>query len=325
MSIQALNWAWSVTTGSPVRKLILAAHANHAHADGTCSWAKPATIARDAECSARTVQRETVNLMRAGFLREGDQRHVRHLPRNSRPIVYDLAMSDVTMAQWAADYQPHTGRRAQAAAHGSRGGLRAAQVRRDKTGGDNVTPPAPGTSAQVNGGVTLSPPGRGDNVTPPGVTSSGTPGVTPVSPEPSMNPPGETTTATDTVDAGTGRPPVSPRAAHLLDRLPGIRGALARQQLATELQHRLDEGWTPRQLRQELATGIGSAASPVAVYRYRLGLLPHRPPADPAHHNRDGLPPKCPDCDPNRWRERTRADGSGVEVYRCPTCHPDAR
>ncbi|WP_425305946.1 helix-turn-helix domain-containing protein [Actinocatenispora sera] len=98
MSIEAMSYALSLDVGHPTRKQILLGYANHAHADGTVSYAKPATIARYANCSERTVQRHRNDLLQSGLLREGDQRLVDHLPRHGRPIVWRAASQQAAAA-----------------------------------------------------------------------------------------------------------------------------------------------------------------------------------------------------------------------------------
>lgn len=103
MSLEATTWALSVTTGDSTRKLILFGMANHAHKDGRNSWASKETLAEYGECSTRTVRRHILALVEGGFIREGDQAHVKHVRADRRPVVYDLAMDDGTRASWAAE------------------------------------------------------------------------------------------------------------------------------------------------------------------------------------------------------------------------------
>lgn len=68
MSIQAVAWAIRARVGDQVLKLVLIALANYANDDWQ-SWPKIKTLAADAECSTRTIQRALVRLSEAGFVR----------------------------------------------------------------------------------------------------------------------------------------------------------------------------------------------------------------------------------------------------------------
>jgi hypothetical protein len=199
MSIEAMSFVLGLHVGDSTRKLILVGVANHAHKNGTASYASPALIADYADCSVRTVQRHIPHLLAGGFIREGDQRLVAHLPPDRRPIVYDVAMSEETIAAWKASRTP--GRRDRAATYGAAGGLAAAAKRAadEADRGDNLAPGERGDNlAPGERGDNLAPP-RGDNLTPRGVTPVAPPGVTPraergdtaMSPEPSLNRPTE--------------------------------------------------------------------------------------------------------------------------------------
>lgn len=218
MSIEAMTFVLGLRVGDSTRKLILVGFANHAHKDGTSSYAKPETVAEYADCSERTVQRHLPELLAGGYMREGDQRIVAHLPPGQRPIVYDLAMCPETIAEWAASYKP--GRRAAAAAAGAAGGRAAAERR----WGDKLTPPGESngdTSPDLPGPVTGDSltPVTGDNVapvemTPRGDTAMSPPGVTPraprgdtaMSPKPSLNRPDEPRAKNTSADADSTKP-----------------------------------------------------------------------------------------------------------------------
>lgn len=96
-----------------------------------------------------TVRRCITKLLEDGIIREGDQRHVAFLPADSRPVVYDLAMSDATRQAWRAEYETNgaSARRLASARAGSAGGARSAQVRR----GVNLEPPILTESGPVDG------------------------------------------------------------------------------------------------------------------------------------------------------------------------------
>lgn len=102
MSHKASAWAWETTTGNSTRKSVLAAFADYAGADGTAAYPSIETIAARVECSVRTVQRQLQILIEEGFMRPGDQDLVSHYRADKRPVVYDLAMSDLVRRQWRA-------------------------------------------------------------------------------------------------------------------------------------------------------------------------------------------------------------------------------
>lgn len=173
MSWEASTCVLGLKVGDPTRKWVLMGHANHAGPNGRTSFASKATIARYAECSVRTVARHTAVLLAEGFMREGDQRYVAHLPADRRPIVYDIAMDDETRARWREEATAGANaRRATSAVHGKEGGDRSAQLRR----GDNLTPR---DSMEGERGANTSPRRGVTGGTPRGATHD-TPGVTPV-------------------------------------------------------------------------------------------------------------------------------------------------
>lgn len=103
MSIEAVTWALSADTGSATRKLVLIGIANHAHKDGRNAWPSRATVAEYANCDPKTVGRHVKELIRDGWIRRGDQRHVDHLPHYVRPVVYDVAMTEAQRLAWQAE------------------------------------------------------------------------------------------------------------------------------------------------------------------------------------------------------------------------------
>lgn len=174
MSIEAMTHVLNSKIGDSTRKLCLLAWANHSHRDGSAAWCSIPTVAEYAECSTRTVQRHLPVLLDEGWLREGDQRLVAHLPADRRPIVYDVAMSEEQRLAWQQDRQP--GRRD----HLSQA-VRSAR-------GDSVTPRLQAV--------------RGDTDDAHGVTSTtsrGDTGVMGTVPEPSLEP------------STTAPPPAEPR------------------------------------------------------------------------------------------------------------------
>lgn len=92
-----MNWA---LTFAPVENaqehVILIALADRAHDDGTCAWPSQDWLARRARCSTRTVRRHLKSMEDRGLIRRGDQRHVEHIRSDSRPIVWDLDLTQFT-------------------------------------------------------------------------------------------------------------------------------------------------------------------------------------------------------------------------------------
>ena len=91
MSIDAVLWALK---DSPVtdttERLILASLAERASADGCAAFPSKATLANDALCDEKVVQKKLRKLQERGLIAKGDQLAARYLPANRRPTVYDL-------------------------------------------------------------------------------------------------------------------------------------------------------------------------------------------------------------------------------------------
>lgn len=169
----------NLDVGDSTRKLVLVGLANHADKSGRCAFPSLTTVAAYACCSKRTVQRHIAVLLNEGRLREGDQRLVAHLPKDRRPVVYDVAMNEDERAAWQATSGEINTLRAFSSANGSKGveakakaaGMDvSAQAVQDESSesarGDNLTP----RSEEV----------RGDNLSPRRGDTHDTPGVTPV-------------------------------------------------------------------------------------------------------------------------------------------------
>lgn len=100
MSIAASTWALHhAPTKSAQELVILWALSDHAHADGTSSFPKQATLATLGRCDERTIRRHLKALEERGLIRRGDQRLVSHLPHDRRPVVWDLNLSMVRADQ----------------------------------------------------------------------------------------------------------------------------------------------------------------------------------------------------------------------------------
>ncbi|MGW5514653.1 helix-turn-helix domain-containing protein [Nocardia africana] len=94
MSIAATTWALhDAPTTSAQELVILWALADAAHHDGTAAFPKQSTLAKFGRCDERTVRRHLKAMEARGLIRRGDQRLVAHLPRDKRPVVWDLNMS----------------------------------------------------------------------------------------------------------------------------------------------------------------------------------------------------------------------------------------
>ena len=72
MSIEALNWAWSVPDVSPAQKLVLLALANYADERGKC-WPSIRTVSNRTCLGRRTVTRALETLGRAGLIKSGQR------------------------------------------------------------------------------------------------------------------------------------------------------------------------------------------------------------------------------------------------------------
>ncbi|MFZ4843005.1 helix-turn-helix domain-containing protein [Mycetocola saprophilus] len=111
MSLEAFIWASSLpaTSVGAMAYRVLIKLANRAHPDGAHAWCSVPTLANELECSTRTIQRAIRELLDGGFLREGDQREVRHVRVDRRPTVYDLVLEAPASAQTHSDREPGTG------------------------------------------------------------------------------------------------------------------------------------------------------------------------------------------------------------------------
>jgi hypothetical protein len=313
MSIEASSFVLSLSMGrgNGLRKLILLGFANHAHKHGRGAYPSTQSIADYAECDVRTVQRHVGWLLERGHLHEGDQRMVDHLDPRYRPIVYDVAMSDEQIEQWAAEGGPAAGSRARAAQAGRRGRQTSGQVIR----GDNLSPPADGELPQVS---------RGDNDGGLGVTDHAFRGDTrvtrtvqePSTEQSSSSPVPASAAVAPAAQHGGGTNDQSP--ADVLDLLPETvhnHPSVIPSAIAKRVQTLADLGWPRAEVRRRL-TGIETADSPGAAALTRLeALAKHNPPVP-----RPPRPTWCGQCD---QRTRLREDQLRDDrPYRCPTCHP---
>ena len=109
---RAVAFARRSHRGPVGRRAVLEAFAGYADdTTGRGAWPAVATVAGRLGVSCRTVQRHLAALVADGWIREGDQGQVAHLPARRRPIVYDVATCHRDRVDWAGS--PTVGRRAQ--------------------------------------------------------------------------------------------------------------------------------------------------------------------------------------------------------------------
>lgn len=77
---------------SPAEQALLYALADRAHDDGKCAWPSQKWLSKMTMMSDRTVRRHLAALEGRGVIVRGDQRVVQHLPKATRPVVWDLAV-----------------------------------------------------------------------------------------------------------------------------------------------------------------------------------------------------------------------------------------
>lgn len=163
MSSRATGWALQQPLKA-VTKVILWAYAEHAHTDGRNAYISVITAAEYAGVDKGTAVRHIQMLVENGYLRFGDQSNISSdIPKNRRPVLYDLAMDDETVARWAEEYDPSTDPRLINKVGGSRGGK--ASAARRLVGLDSATPPSRATPAAQVGLDSATPVGL-DSATP---------------------------------------------------------------------------------------------------------------------------------------------------------------
>lgn len=100
MSLRAMTWALEqAPVDDPAQLLVLWALSDRAHDDGTAAWPTQQWIAERARCSGRSVRRYLKALEAAGVIVRGDQELVAHLPRDKRPVVWDLVLTATAAGQ----------------------------------------------------------------------------------------------------------------------------------------------------------------------------------------------------------------------------------
>lgn len=97
MSLQAMNWVLYDIDPDELEQSefrILLVMADHADTEGCGVWLGAAKISKLSRLSLRQVRYALRHLQDKGIIRRGDQRLVKHLPGNKRPMVYDLVMDE---------------------------------------------------------------------------------------------------------------------------------------------------------------------------------------------------------------------------------------
>lgn len=93
MSVEAITWVLKDAPDVPPQLVsTLIGLANHASPDGRNAYPSQGTLARYTRKDERTVRRDLAKLVDIGLIQKGDQRIVDHLPKDRRPVVYDLAV-----------------------------------------------------------------------------------------------------------------------------------------------------------------------------------------------------------------------------------------
>lgn len=94
VSVEAITWVLNEAQDVPAPLVsTLVGLANHATPDGRNAYPSQAKLAKYTRKSERTVRRDLAELERLGLICRGDQRVVEHVPRDRRPVVYDLCMA----------------------------------------------------------------------------------------------------------------------------------------------------------------------------------------------------------------------------------------
>lgn len=97
MSLQAMNWVLYDIDPDELEQSefrILLVMADHADTEGCGVWLGAAKISKLSRLSLRQVRYALRHLQDKGIIRRGDQRLVKHLPGNKRPVVYGLVMDE---------------------------------------------------------------------------------------------------------------------------------------------------------------------------------------------------------------------------------------
>lgn len=93
MSVQAITWVLEDAPDLPSHLVgTLLALANHADREGRNAYVGQKLLGWYTRKDRRNARKDIDTLLKAGLIREGDQRVAAHIRADRRPVVYDLAM-----------------------------------------------------------------------------------------------------------------------------------------------------------------------------------------------------------------------------------------
>lgn len=115
-----MSWAlYEVPDLKPTTRLVLAILADHSGHDGTGAYPSAQTVAEAVGIDRRNVMTHIKQLENLGLIKRGDQRHVQHIAKQFRPVVYDLCMApaervagimkQAKVGVMPPSHQPHSG------------------------------------------------------------------------------------------------------------------------------------------------------------------------------------------------------------------------
>lgn len=101
VSIEGILWAMKLKPEQlvdvpPAAHVTLITIANFTDDYGRNAWPSRETLAESRGLSIKTIGRHLAALEEAGLVVRGDQEYVRHIPRNRRPVVWNLGLSGGT-------------------------------------------------------------------------------------------------------------------------------------------------------------------------------------------------------------------------------------
>lgn len=101
LSIEGILWAMKLKPEQlvdvpPAAHVTLITLANFTDDYGRNAWPSRETLADSRGLSVKTIGRHLAALEEAGLVVRGDQEYVRHIPRNRRPVVWNLGISGGT-------------------------------------------------------------------------------------------------------------------------------------------------------------------------------------------------------------------------------------
>ena len=94
MSVAAILWALNEAPDiKGIEQVVLIKLAQHADEHGRAAWPSQSNIAYAAHCTDRQVRNCLKSLEAAGLIQRGNQSAVAHLPKDERPVVYNLQLA----------------------------------------------------------------------------------------------------------------------------------------------------------------------------------------------------------------------------------------